>query len=334
MNFTVTYRRKDGSLAKEVVAASSRADVISQMKARGVVPQQVTEGGVLASAAGAAKPAWLKGAIAGALVVVLGIVAVFMLMPEKKPAPPAPKPKVEKPKVEKPKVESPKAVPVAPTNVVSEKKVEEPPKERFFGSTNVVWERPANWDQLSRAEKTRIQPVGRVIKPVGWGQRQLFKRLSDKKIERFLRMTPGKLVLGTVRYDEKFKEDFLKSLEEPIEYVEEDTEDDRRIKQAVGETRRALKEAYDRGEDIVEIMNRAEKEAHELAAYKINLRSLVNQERMKGEMNAEQFKDFVDAANKMLSDKGIEPLEQTKIWFHKAKLDAARESAAQEGKGK
>ena len=123
MNFTVTYRRKDGSLAKEVVEARDRADVFARMKERGLTPTSVANGGkVAASAAGAAKPAWLKGAIAGALVVVLGIVAVFMLMPEKKPAPPAPKPKVEKPKVEKPKVERPKPAPV--TNEVA--KVEEP----------------------------------------------------------------------------------------------------------------------------------------------------------------------------------------------------------------
>lgn len=45
MSFTVTYRDASGASATEVVEATSRADCFAQMKARGIVPMSVKEGG-------------------------------------------------------------------------------------------------------------------------------------------------------------------------------------------------------------------------------------------------------------------------------------------------
>lgn len=101
--FTISYRLPSGGLKSEVIDAADRASALAQMKARGITPVSVKTGGRVASvSSSAAKPAWIKGAIAGVLVIVLGIVIVLMLLPEKrpvlKPAPVAQKQKVDAPK--------------------------------------------------------------------------------------------------------------------------------------------------------------------------------------------------------------------------------------------
>jgi len=96
MHFTAQYRAPDGHLKTEVLPAASRADALALLKARGITPISVVEGGKLASASTSPKPAWVKGALAG-LVVVLAAAAAwfFLLQPAPKPAKPQPK-KVEK----------------------------------------------------------------------------------------------------------------------------------------------------------------------------------------------------------------------------------------------
>lgn len=195
---------------------------------------------------------------------------------------------------------------------------------------NVAWNRPDNWDQLTRAEKTRAQPIARVIKPVGWDDRKLFSQPSDKKIERLMRAQPGKLVLGTITYNEKFVSDFLESLKTPIEFSAEDSEEDRAIKQAVIDARADLKAAYDRGEDIVEIMNATENELHNLAAYRINLQSTIHEYRKGGEHTEQEIQDYIKAANTILEENGIEPLRLGEIWFRKAQYESAIDQEASE----
>ena len=45
MTFTVTYRGADGALVTEAVEAANRAECFAQMKARGITPMGVKEGG-------------------------------------------------------------------------------------------------------------------------------------------------------------------------------------------------------------------------------------------------------------------------------------------------
>ena len=45
MQFTVTFRATDGSMVTEVVEAANRTDCFAQMKARGIAPLNVKEGG-------------------------------------------------------------------------------------------------------------------------------------------------------------------------------------------------------------------------------------------------------------------------------------------------
>ena len=332
MNWDVTYRGKGGDRVVERVEAAGRDALFRSLEARGIKPIRIEEakGGRAPAkpsraARGASRPS--RPAIAACAAVAAAAIAggVWWWMSTAREE--TPPPVQEPPKRVVPKPKAPQPAPAKP-KIAEEKpatnKVVMPPKEKLEPGTrrHVEWTRPDNWDQLTRAEKTRIQPVGRVIKPIGWGERQLFSQPSDRRIERLMRIQPGKLMLGTLRYDERFVKDFLESIKTPIEITEEDTEHDKAIKEAVKAARDDLKAAYDRGEDIAEIMTQTEKQMHELAAYKMNLSKMVIDYRRSGEHSDQDVKDYIEAANVMLKENGMEPLRFGELWFRKAQLDA------------
>ena len=327
-------------MREDHIEAANRAECVAECRKRGISPTMIAEGGKGRDKRGPSRSAArvdacpprqrrLTGRAAILAAVVLAAVAGGVWWWAVRPEPVPQKEKPAKPKIEKPKAEKPVKLVEKPAPKV-EQKVEPPatnavpPKEVLEPGTrrHVEWKRPDNWDQLTRAQKTRIQPVGRVIKPVGWGGRQLFTQQSDKRIERLMRIQPGRLILGTLRYDEHFVKDFLESLKTPIEYSDEDTDADKAIKDAVKAARDDLKAAYDRGEDIADIMTQTEKQMHELAAYKMNLSKMVIDYRRSGEHSDQDVKDFINAANVMLKDNGMEPLRFGELWFRKAQLDA------------
>lgn len=132
MTFTVTYRAASGARSVEVVEAANRADVFAKMKARGIKPLAIAEGGrtssgLKQSASVAGRRTILRGVIAAAAVLVIALAAWFFLAPREKPTmpqTPPPKPKAVPPKPIAPK---PAPVAVAPTNVVE---VKTPPRKK------------------------------------------------------------------------------------------------------------------------------------------------------------------------------------------------------------
>ena len=49
MKFTITYRKKDGSMTTEVIDASDRAACIAECRKRGIAPMAVAQGGKASS---------------------------------------------------------------------------------------------------------------------------------------------------------------------------------------------------------------------------------------------------------------------------------------------
>ena len=183
---------------------------------------------------------------------------------------------------------------------------------------NGRWIKPANWDEMSLQDRTRSMPVGRTIsrRP----ERPLFKTPSDNKIFRLLHTKPGAPLLGTMRYDQHFVKEFLESLKEPIIYDKDDTDEEKRAKIAVQQARQELKEAYDRGEDIAEIMRETEDEMHKLAIYKINLQSEFQKALQDNSLTDDEVRDFAKAANILLEEKGLDPIRLPKFFLIKEQL--------------
>lgn len=307
MNFTVKYRSAEGGLKTEVVSAANRAEVFAQMKARGVTPTSVVEGGKLAELSSrAAPPSWLKGALAGVFVVVAAVVAWLLLAPAEKPAAkPAPAPK-------KPKL--------IHTNVVRKAEAPKPVE------TNAVVEAaPAPVDPDARPTKVGEVlngyvklPSGRMHKILGevtndvaratMPKYAIFKEYCNNEIASLMTMEPGAMLVGTPKYRGRFKEDFLKSLQTPIVFDEADDEYARSVKQSVVDARSLLQEAMARGEDVEHVMLSARKELQELGSYKLFMQNELSSFRKKEGVTEADVEDFISAANMMLEQKGIAPL--------------------------
>ena len=140
------------------------------------------------------------------------------------------------------------------------------------------------------------------------GEWEIFEERVDNEIAGVLSIEPGETLLGIRGRDERFERRFLKSLTRPIIVKEDDSDYAKNLKRAVIEAKADLKAAYDRGEDITQIMEDARNEMQRLGQYKANL----EKEAMKlarRANSADEVADTIGAVNKMLEDKGIAPIE-------------------------
>ena len=152
------------------------------------------------------------------------------------------------------------------------------------------------------------------------GKYEIFEHHCENEIACLLTLNPGEGLVGTPRYNGRFIKAFVESLKTPIVIGPDDSEEDRELKQNVIAAKQNLKEAMDRGEDIEKIMLDTRKEYQELARYKMELMGAIN-EYKKGEgVTDEDVEDYVQAANKMLEEKGIAPLNVGPITRQKLRM--------------
>jgi hypothetical protein len=305
MKFTVTYRRQDGSPATEVIDAADRAAAVASCRARGIVPRSVTEGGRIASPS--RRPAWIKGAVAGAAVVVVALVAWFFLVPEPQTAPEPPPQKHVAPKP----AATPKPRPrPAVTNAVAKPAEPKPVKVDPNARPEKVGEIVNGYIKLPSGRLHRIRgEVTNDVSRTSVSKYEIFEHHCDNEIACFLTMTPGEGLVGDPRYNGSFKAEFLKSLETPIVVGPDDDEYARNLKKAVLDTKIQLKAALDRGEDIEQIMLNTRREMQDLHNYKRLLQNELSEYRQKEGVTDDDVEDFIKAANIMLAEKGIAPLK-------------------------
>ena len=310
-NFSVTYRGNDGKPSVIQIAAEDRQGVFQELAKRGISAVRIEETTGKAKTRKPAvpkksgkSPAVGKGLVAGLLVVAVAVVAWYFLSATKTDAPEenklkkqakiaevtpvkAPPAKAEEPKPEPPKPIDPNA---RPTKV---------------GETlNGYIKLPSG--RLHRVLGVVTNSATASIK----GKYEIFDHSSENEIAGFMAMEPGQGLVGTPRYNGRFTKDFLESLKHPIIVSQDDTPEDAALKRAVIQAKIDLKDAYDRGEDIEQIMLDTRKEMQDLARYKQELKQQLH-EMVKGdsEMTTEEMEDLVNAANKMLDAKGIAPMK-------------------------
>ena len=149
-----------------------------------------------------------------------------------------------------------------------------------------------------------------------------FSQSSDRAISNLLTVRPGEQLVGDITYDEGFMRRFLKSLETPIVIDEQnDTAVQKELKRLVIETRNDLKARHDAGEDIVAIMNETRQQLRELGIYREEIKKMVSDARKQsGEMSEQDERDLIAAANKMLADRGCEPLRDPRIFLQHVEM--------------
>lgn len=145
----------------------------------------------------------------------------------------------------------------------------------------------------------------------------IFTHKSENVIARLLTIKPGQFLVGTPHYNGRITKDFLESLKEPIIISPDDSDYDKELKRAVREAKVELKIAYDNGEDIEKILLDSRAEFQKLGRYKEELRRMTTKQ-LSAASTPEEVDDYIKAANVMLEQKGIAPMNPTP--FERIKL--------------
>ena len=85
------------------------------------------------------------------------------------------------------------------------------------------------------------------------------------------------------------------------------------LKQNVEELKKELAERVKNGEDLVEIFKEARRELRMCADYKQNLNEVILEQLYDPNISDEDLETTMQAANKMLEAKGIEPIGETRF---------------------
>jgi len=144
------------------------------------------------------------------------------------------------------------------------------------------------------------------------GNMHEFKHPVENEIAALIMAQPGEPLVGEPDYS-NMKQDFVNALIDKIEISEDDSEMDRELKQNVEELKKELAERVKNGEDIVEIFKEARRELRMSADYKQNLDEVVLEQLYDPDISDEDLATTMQAANKMLEDKGIEPISETRF---------------------
>lgn len=159
-----------------------------------------------------------------------------------------------------------------------------------------------------------------------------FKHSADVELGNLLMVEPGDDLLGdTAGMYRGFNKEFDEALTEPIEYSDDDTPMQREMKQAVNELRKELKERRAKGEDIEKIMEDTRNQLKELSLYRQELEDEVRK-LSTDDLTQKDYEDLVAAANQMLKERGIKPLEMPSTVRHAIRLRKIQEEAAAKAK--
>lgn len=242
-----------------------------------------------------------KGAIAGVIVVLGAAAALYFLMPASAPTPKASAPK------EKPTAIEEVAPEIAPVETAAQN--EEKPKKPL--PPQRVGELRDGYRLLPSGKLHRVLGIVTNTPPKVSISEKTFKHSADVELGHLLMVEPGEDLLGDSEGMYRgFKKELEEALAEPIEYDKDDTEFQRELKDAVIDLRKELVARMKAGEDVEKIMEDTRNQLKELALYREELENQVK--RISGEdaeMTQKDYDDLVEAANKMLEERGSKPME-------------------------
>jgi len=146
---------------------------------------------------------------------------------------------------------------------------------------------------------------------------EIFDHRSENMIACLLAAKPGTGFIGTPNY-RGIDEDFLKSCERPIIVTKDDDEYSASLKRQMIEVKIDIKQRMDAGESLADILQSSREEMKKLASYRQFLAEEIRKVEISG-ASVETVKDFVDAANRMLAERGIAPISPGPITMNRLK---------------
>lgn len=306
--FTVQYRGADGKTESVQIESADRAGVFAELKKRGLTAISVREGAVKKTPA--ALP--MRGLVACTLVVVVAAVAMYFIFKgNAKPEPP------KEPKKARTITELPTPAPrPKPAPSVAEVKLEKPkdlPPQRVGEIRDGYMKTPSGKLFSVKGMTTNTTAAAK-------GDYEIFDHHSENEIACLLTMQPGETLVGTPSYNGRFTKDFLESLKTPIIVTKDDSPEDAALKRDMIRTKIELKEAYDRGEDIEQIMLDTREEYQKLALFKLDMQQAIREYKKTEAVSDDDVELYVKAVNKLLEEKGIAPLRASPITRQKIRM--------------
>lgn len=312
--YTVKYRTQTGALAEDQIEAESRSAAFAALKAKGIVPVSLTEGGKKKAAPKPAKtpdatvpaapgsgskpsPAVVKGLVAGVVVVVAAVGAWFLLS---KPSAPEP---VKKPAKKPVKVETAPVAPPPPKPVVTNVApavVEETPAEpaRDESIPVSVTTNKSGYITEVYIENGKRRRVIKEPPPV-------FENAADQMIAWMMSAEPGQ-ELPPYPIDASINEDFKNSLTNKITILPTDSPKVVEMKQAVLETRVELLKLMEQGMTVEQALKEHRDLVNENA--KIRTDALIEMKRIYDSGDLEGTAQYVTKMNQAFEQMGIQPL--------------------------
>lgn len=258
-------------------------------------------------ASGTSSSSLFHGIAALVLVLVIGGVAYLFVTQD---MPKAKEPTEEK--VEKKAIEV--VEPEIAEKVVEEVKIPEKPKKFWevdASQTNGFTRmQQRKWEKEHRPPPGYTNNTSRTEAPPSYA---IFDHHSENTIAAYLTMTPGDTMVGTPYYGKKFTEDFMESLKTPIIIDRDDTPEQAELKRLMIETKIDLANRIREGEDLGQILLDTHEEYQRLASLKNEVRMELLKLKNDPDVTMEDVDDFYQAANTVLENRGIAPLEMGPI---------------------
>lgn len=133
---------------------------------------------------------------------------------------------------------------------------------------------------------------------------------SERDIASLAKVEPGTFFLMQPTYGEAFDNDFINAMLDKIEYSDDDTDEVREAKATVTELKKELaKQCKEEGRKPSEIMNEFAKTLYDLGQYQRQLENELNELHENPDLSDADVEDFFKAANQMLEQKGLKPME-------------------------
>lgn len=257
-------------------------------------------------------PGLAHGLIAGGAIVLIGVISLYFVTSESDEQPAEKKGPAQIADAEPDLSERPEVV---------EKKVE-PPREKTVNEKHLDW-----LDKKLKAARDKARAQGlpwadrprKVIKPRPVVRR--FEYWAEEHIASILETEPGQMIIGEFEFGDDFIEELKQSFAFKVKIDPKDDDYTKELKRMVQETKDDLYKRYLDGEDIGKLMRESRKELQSLARVKMEIDSAMSQVFEDSDnLSADDMKDFEAAANKILENKGIPPMEMPKYWRHRIAL--------------
>ena len=259
-----------------------------------------------------------KGLVAGCIVVSLGIAAIWLVRTGDEAAKDAPRIERKSRQVE---TKKPPRIDVAPIDAAPvSAKSEKPLKPQRVGEI-----RDGKMLMIDgRLRKMSKHVVTAEVARVTIADKT-FDEPTDRLLAHILEMEPGETLVGdSADLYRGFDKAFVKSLSTPIVSDKDDDQYVKELKAGVLALREELKNRMSAGEDINNVLAETRDQMQELGAYRQELENMVVEMTQEKGLTQEAYDDIVEAANKMLEERGCKPLELPTAVRHRFKIYGAK----------